>query len=223
VSPTELPVLLVVATPGDAAALKTLFSSRGFVVRARSVDEVASGTRRRPTERMPNAALVDLGVPDARRALNTLSADRPGLALVAILAADETTEVQDLLDAAFQRPVDPARLFARVVELVAARRNGAGKGRRGHRITGVLGVVTGNDLFEQVTRELTSVVPPVNAGAILEKALRDLGSDPFVLKEPDLAAILASGRLAEALTPFGDPVAITAAVSRLERLVAGGA
>lgn len=215
----ELPVLLVVATPPDAAALSQLFSARGFHVFDRTVDEVAGGTLT-PTGRVPDAAIVDCRVRDALRALRALSVERPGPAVVAIVSDDEVAIVQELVDAAFQRPVDPARLFARVVELVAERRKGKGKGRRANKITGVVGVVAGNDLFAKVAHELTSAVPPVNAGAILEKALRDLGSGPFLLKEPDLAAILASGRLAEALSPFGEPAAIHAAVSRLERLVA---
>jgi hypothetical protein len=131
--------------------------------------------------------------------------------------------VQHRLDAAFARPVDAARLFVRVVKLIADRRHEGEPTtgvRRRPRITGVVGVVEGNDLFHRAARALFTVVPPVNAGPILESALRELGGNPLTLSRADLAAMLASGRLAAALSMSGEPEKISEALERMYVLVA---
>ena len=86
-------------------------------------------------------------------------------------------------------------------------------------VDGIVAVVKGNRLFHIVERELSTAVPRVNAGAILEKALRDLGSDPRQLKKSDLEHILESGSLARALEDFGEPGAILDVLARIRNLV----
>jgi hypothetical protein len=203
----------VVASATDAKALQDLFVRRGFsVVVAPCTGALDSYLAQGAA---PLVAILDLAHPEALETLGVLAVQDPRPVLVGIVGRNEVVAVQESLDAAFARPVDRARIFVRVVELVAERK----KGRPSKRLTGVVGVVAGNDLFRQVARELQTAVPPVNAGAILEKALRDMGSDPFALGDDDLATLLANGRLADALTPFAEETAIEGAIRRIAILL----
>lgn len=210
----ELPVLIIVAR-ASGEPLSQLFATRGFVTElVGGVAELEALLVRGET--VPAAAIVDFEVPDGAVALRTLHALRPRPALLGVASPEGALLGEDLLDAAFVRPVDPARLFTRVVKMIAERRK---PGKRAARLTGIVAAVHGNVLFSAVERELHSAVPPVNAGAILEKALRDLGTDPTTLDRADLAALLASGRLEAALLPFGDAAAIRESLRRAASLV----
>ena len=207
----ELPRLVIVSRE-SGRPLCDLFGSRGF-----SIDLCPDAADLSlALNAAPAAAIVDFEVESASEAVQLLDGVRPRPAIVGI-ASKQGVATQELLDAAFVRPVDPARLFARVVQLVAIQRKG--KGKRQNRLTGIVAVVDGNALFKRVEMALHGAVPPVNAGAILEKALRDLGTDPKTIQEVDLAAILASGRLEAALLPFGSPGAIRAALAQIRLLV----
>jgi len=214
VAVTEHPILIVVAgASGDP--LSELFGKRGFVTHVVG-DAAALRTLENGGVR-PSAAIVDFELPDADAALNLLFREVPRPVLIGVAGADEVILGEDLLDAAFRRPVDPARLFARMVNLLAAKKKGPGPKR--NRLTGIVAVVRGNELFRLAENELRSAVPPVNAAAILEKALRDLGCDPLTLATGDLAAMLASGRLEKELASFGDPAAIREALGRIAVLL----
>ena len=165
----------------------------------------------------PAAVIVDFEQPEAERALAIFAAEKTRPVIIGIAAAGTRVPDEETVDSAFVRPVDPARLFTRVVTLLADRKKGGG--RHARRLTGIVAVVRGNTLFHKVERELHQAVPPVNAGAILEKALRDLGADPLTLAEVDLAAMLASGRLEQALLSFGEPTAIRTTLARIGGLL----
>lgn len=222
------PVLLVIADEVAGDHISDLFSTRGFVVKCFSRVDVFADEYLAAAA-AGAAAIVDCHRKDAERILSLLHMQRPRPVLVGIVTADELRAVQDRLDAAFERPVDPARLFARVVGLIADRKRSLAAPVAGERkrklsgsqatITGVIGVVRGNSLFHRVAEELHTVIPPVNAGAILEKVLQELGSDPFRWTTADLAAMLASHRLTAALAPFGEPTGIQVVVKRIEHLL----
>src|SRR5688572_8234820 len=161
----------------------------------------------------PEVAIVDFEAPDAAGAQGLLSTQEPPPIVIGIAAGDGALGDQELFHAAFIRPVDPARLFARVVHLLAERKKGPNADR--NRITGVVAVVRGNHLFQIAAHELETAVPPINAGAILEQAIRGLGAEPQTLEKADLAAMLESGRLADALRGFGEGAEIAAALDRL--------
>ena len=214
-SHAALPTIVVVAAADSAESVRDLFARRGFqVVVAPSLATfthymVECGAT-------PAGVILDFVHPDAWRVLRAIKTLTRSFVVVAIAAEDEVLRVQQSADAVFVRPVDPARLFVCVIELVALKR-----GKRKRKLTGIVGAVDGNDLFLMIARELHSVVPPVNSGAILERVLRELGSGPFVLGDADLDAMLASGRLAEALTAFGESTAILAAMQRIADFLKG--
>jgi hypothetical protein len=219
VTSVELPTLIIVAG-ASAPAIEGLFGKRGFVTYVAAGAEALARIIE-VSELAPAAAVVDFELPDADQALNILIhglEQRP--VLVGIASTDGLLIGENLLDTAFMRPVDPARLFARVVQLLAERKKGRRpKGARHKRLTGIVAVVKGNRLFHIIERELTTAVPRVNAGAILEKALRDLGIDPRSLKERDLERMLSSGSLARALEDFGDANAIVDALERIREIL----
>jgi hypothetical protein len=91
------------------------------------------------------------------------------------------------------------------------------------RITGIVGVVEGNNLFHDALEALSEAVSSANAGAILEKVLSELGVTPRLVQAVDLEAVLASGRLASALKHFADARAIESAIRRLSAALARAA
>ena len=212
----DLPTLVIVAG-ASAPAIEQLFGKRGFVT---YVAENAEALVRIVKEHKlhPAAAILDFELPDADHALNVLLQVLPRKPVVVGIASSDGLLIgENLLDSAFVRPVDPARLFARVVQLLAEKKKGRQRGAK--RLTGIVAVVHGNRLFHLVERELTTAVPKVNAGAILEKALRDLGADPRTLDKEHLAEMLDSGSLAQALEDFGEPGAIVDALGRIKELL----
>jgi hypothetical protein len=214
---TRLPSLLIVA--GESAdALAQLFATRGFTVSvAVSMGELESLIA--GVDAAPDAAVVDFALEDGDTAVLALATLGVRPILVGIADNQGFISGEESLDAAFRRPVDPARLYTRVVSLLAEKRKGKGNGHKRNRLTGVVAAVDGNVLFQLAVREVALAVPPVNAPAILEKALHDLGANPRTLTPGDLAAMLASGRLAEALLSFSEPKLIHAALARVRSLL----
>ena len=214
----QRPTLLVVAEATNADAIRRLFSRRGFlVVMASNETAVADFSRRGDAD--VSAAIIDFSVAGAVRILSKLHAVDPLPILVAIAPAEQVAALGESVDEVFSPPVDRARIFVRVVELVAERK----KGKLVRKITGLIGNIPGNPLFRAVETELCTVVPPVNAGAILEGVLRDLDVEPFALRPVDVAALLASGRLHTALAAFAAPPAIEAALARIGAIVEANA
>lgn len=209
------PLLVVVGRNTVAGPLSELFARRGFTLRVfASVD----GLRRLPRPaNMAVAAVIDLELTDAAGALAVLRGREPGLPIVGI-AGDSRVgdDVEQQVDAVFVPPVDPARLFVRVVALVAERKRGKGAPPR---ISGVVGTVKGNPLFEAACRELHDAVSPVNAAAILERALAELGANPSRLSAAELDAILGGGHLARALAAFSEPASGARVVGRIKRMI----
>jgi hypothetical protein len=194
------PKLLVLTDGAPVETLHDLFGTRGFVV----VELTSRVDLERQVVRAdvaPAAAVLDFRHPEAMNACQALRTHHPGTVVVGIADEAQIAEVQESVDAMFCPPVDRALLFVRVVQLVSARRHGDDHVRK---ITGVVGVIRGNPLFHRAIRVLHTFVPPVNAGAILERALREIDARPDTVTEPDLAAIVASGRLADSLAPFGE-------------------
>jgi hypothetical protein len=192
------PKLLVLADGAPAETLRDLFGTRGFVVVVLTSQVELEHQVRADVAAV--AAVLDFRHPEAMNACAALRAHHPDTIVVGIVDEAQVQEVQESIDAAFSPPVDRALLFVRVVQLVSARRHGDTHARK---ITGIVGVIRGNALFERALRVLHAFVPPVNAGAILERALREIDARPETVTEPDLAAIVASGRLADSLGPFG--------------------
>lgn len=159
----------------------------------------------------PSAVVIDFRLGDAYRVLDALARAPNRPLIVGVLEPHELLMVQDVIDAAFQRPVDAARLFARVVELIAKRR-GSSKRKR---ITGVVAAVKGNALFAAACNALPPAVPIVNAGAIMEKVMGELNVHPTTIEVADLAAAIESGRLKRALLPFSRPELLDVAMERL--------
>jgi hypothetical protein len=191
-----------------------LFSTRGFETRVfGGSDGVGAFVRRSRVE--ASVALVDFVLPDAHRILGVLRQLPRPPAIVGVVDDSELLMVQHQLDAAFARPVDPARLFVRIVALAA---RAAGQ-RRTNRITGVIGVVGGNALFERVTAALRPFIAAVNAGPVVEQVMQALGAEPTSMSEADLSAAVASGRMTEALARFVGPVAARDGVGRLGDLL----
>jgi hypothetical protein len=213
--PVERPVVGILASSTDARTLHDLFARRGFSVLmlAGAADLRAAAGRAQP---LPSAVVIDLHHAEACPVVQVAVASVPPPALVGV-ACDGSPYVAgyDILDRLLLTPVDPAVLFVQVVEVVAVRRTG----RRRRKLSGIVGAVSGNDLFVMVANQLTVAVPAVNASAVLEAALRALGTGPFILKEADLVASIHSGRLAEALEPFGSPALIKLALKRVLALV----
>jgi hypothetical protein len=194
------PKLLVLADGVALETLRDLFGHRGFVIVPLSSRlELERHVLR--ADAAPAAAVLDFRHPEAETACAALRARHPQTIVVAIADEHQVPAIQDAVDGAFCPPVDRALLFVRVVQLIAARRHG---GAPFSKITGVVGVIRGNDLFQRALAVLHAVVPPVNAGAILERALAEIDARPDSVTEPDLAAIVASGRLADVLGPFAD-------------------
>jgi hypothetical protein len=207
----ERPVVALMADGQDARALDTLFARRGFItVQVASQAELQQVVA--PRARRPSAIIIDLAHPEAQATLGSVDSPAPRPALIGIAAAAEAAAVPPgVLDGLFVRPVDPAKLFVQVVELVSVRRTG----RRRRKLSGIVGAVNGNDLFMLVAHELSVAVPAVNASAVLEGALRALGTGPFVLKSAEIEAMIASGRLAAALDGFGSSPVIKVALKRV--------
>jgi DNA-binding response OmpR family regulator len=219
VTSVELPTLVIVAS-ASAPAIEQLFGKRGFVTYVATDAEALAHLMTGEDRVSAAAAILDFELPDADQALNLLTRENPRRPiLVGIASSDGLLIGENLLDSAFLRPVDPARLFARVVQLLADRR----KGKKGaKRLTGIVAVVHGNRLFHMVERELTTAVPRVNAGAILEKVLHDLGADPSTLDKADLVMMLQSGALAQHLEGFGEPSLIDEALGKIMQLLESG-
>jgi DNA-binding response OmpR family regulator len=215
VTSVELPTLVIVAG-ASASAIEALFGKRGFVT------YVAGGAERlaqlvKDAGLAPSAAILDFELPDADQSLSLLTRDARKPVLIGIASSDGLLIGENLLDSAFTRPVDPARLFARVVQLLAGRKKGRRQGSK--RLTGVVAVVRGNRLFHLIERELTLVVTKVNAGAILENALRQVGADPTNVTKANARVMLEGGSLAQALEDFGEPGAIVESLGRLQKLL----
>jgi hypothetical protein len=206
----EKPVILVFADPSRSDEMTQLFGRRGFIVQV--VSSVRALELYIVSHGPDHAAvlLIDFRHPKSASALSVFAdlAVRP--AVVAIV--QDVNEVDpDLADEIVTCPVDPARLFVRVVELAAHRR----KGRYSKKLTGVVGIVRGNALFQCTLSALHTAVSPVNAGAVLESLLRQLGASPASVERRHVDAIVASGHLAEALSRFGEPSQIDRAVKQL--------
>lgn len=212
--PVRLPALLIVAGAANAASLSELFCRRGFTTR---VAASSDGVRRFAANRtnLTSAAIIDFAVPSAFEALRQLDDMRPRPALIGVVDPGDVAMAQHILDGAFARPVQPAQVFARVVELVENRRTGA---RPRRVIARGSGVVRGNHLYQRAVYRLSEVVPPACAGAALDEALHDLGVTPLAVTSADLAAIAASGRLTESLIPFAEPAVLQRVLAELERL-----
>jgi hypothetical protein len=214
----ERPVLHVLAGGLDGQIMVDLFSRRGFLAgslgSAQDVELLArSGS-------VPAAFIVDLQRPDAARALDALrpfAGDESGPVLVGIDESGQLGSNAFLLDAAFARPCDPARLFVSIVELLADRKKG--KGRGGKRITGVVAMVDGNAAFRAIAKQLHEIMSPVCAGAVLEVALRDVGVSTYEVGVPDIDAILTSGRLASAVKPYASVSAVCSTMGRIRALI----
>ncbi len=208
------PLLHVLANASDGLAIVELFTRRGFAAGAlTSVDDLETLAH---AGHMPAAVIVDLLRPDAQRAIDALGTRDPGPVVVGIVEACNL-ETPFTLDAAFIRPVDPARLFVSVVELLADRKKGRGRGNK--RITGVVAMVDGNELFRAVTRELHVIMSPVCAGAALEYTLRELGVSTYAVNEAEIEALLASGRLATAIRAYSSVGLICATMARIRAVV----
>ncbi len=205
---TKQPIILISAGK-SAADLAALFGKRGF--RTAEIATTQEISRQYRYE-VPAAAIVDFDHGEAETLLRALESKRPPLVIIAIGARDGRVASKGDVDATFSRPVDPARLFAELVRLVSKAR----KGRRSrNRITGIVAIVDGNELFKMAEQMLRAAVPAVNAPAILEKAIAELGSKPTTLTTLELRAMIESGRLAEALGPFGKRAAIDTALEEL--------
>jgi hypothetical protein len=209
----QRPCVAVLAEIDDSLHIEDLFARRGFeVVVAPTLAALVSYFDR--GGQAPSVAIIDFLHRDARAALAMLEELEPAPARIGILETEEAFAYQNSFDAVFARPVDRARLFVRVVELVAAKT----KGRRRRKLTGLVGAIDGNDLFRAAVDELAEAVPVVNAGAILEGVLRDAGVRPFLLKKDDLLAMIAGGQLAAALSRFGTGPAAANALMRISAL-----
>jgi hypothetical protein len=205
------PALVVVGTE-IVGPVGDLFGRRGFNVRGVACAESLGKFLR--TQPKIGAAVVDFALPDALAAAQLLGGLDPVPVIVGISPLGQPPPQSALLDAGFTRPVDPARLFARVVILIGDR-----KSTRHRRITGVIAVVNGNTLFKAVEKQLWACVNPVNAGAVLEKVLGQLDIDPQRVTVADFAAAIASGRLAAQLAPFGKREAIAEVLHEIEALL----
>ena len=116
------PMLLVVAEGSNASDVQDLFARRGFVV---AVAPSVTALERYLSQGgfIPEAAVLDFTHADALPALRMLEVADARPILVGIAAQDEVLRSQGSLDAVFVPPVDRARLFVRVLELVI-RKNG---------------------------------------------------------------------------------------------------
>jgi hypothetical protein len=208
----EKPSILVFAQGPSAQASSELFAPRGFTVQTvSSVRALELYVVSRPDQAA--VALIDFRHPQSDAALALFMGLPAGPAIVAVV--EDMNEVDPAaVDAVIVCPVDPARLFVRVVELAARRR----KGHDSKRLTGVVGIVRGNDLFHRALAAMHSAVSPVNAGAILESLLRQQGVSPASVEQRHLDAIVASGSLADALLRFGEPSSIGGALQQVAAL-----
>lgn len=194
------PRMLVVSDHGRSI-VERLFAARGFVVVG---VPPALAHRLDPP---PELVVLDFLSPHAPRLLVHFAEVEPRPVLVGI---DPTGDAAEFLDAAFSRPVDPARLFVRAVVLLGQRRDPT---RQPRAIPGVIAVVDGNDLFERLKLTLAEHISPLNAGAILDQMLRALGSTPTTVTPIEIEAAIASGRLRAGLEPFVEG-------QRLEQVIA---
>lgn len=182
------PRLLVVCEHGRSI-VERLFAARGFVV-VGSPAELAH-----TVSPPPELVVLDFASPHAARLLVHFAGldDKPVL-----VGIDAVGDAAEFLDAAFVRPVDPARLFVRAVVLLGQRRDP----RRGKAIPGVVGVVHGNELFERIKAVVSGHVSALNAGAVLEDVIKALGSTPAEVSAVEIEAAIASGRLRTAVRAF---------------------
>jgi hypothetical protein len=214
------PILLVLASPSVVNPIGALFGGRGFQLAGfDNVDALKDYVTH--AKEPIDAALLDFETPRALDAARILG-DREGKPVIVGLGkTGEPPPASPYLDAGFTRPVDPARLFARVVILIGERKPNHQIAGRKHRITGIVAVVQGNKLFHMVERQLWSAVPPINAGAILEKVLFALHINPTTVTVADVAAAIASGRLQEQLVPFAKPEQIAEVLVSVENMLRG--
>jgi hypothetical protein len=209
-TPFERPAVLVLAGLPDSLFIEAMFAHRGFaVIVTPSLTALRSYFAR--GGETPSVAIVDFARDDAPEAAAELGERDARPPVIGILEPDAHPPEPEGLEAAFVRPVDPARLFVRVVELLAAQRGG----RRKRMLTGLVGAVEGNDLFDAIAAELAAVVSVVNAGAVLEATLREIDVGPFVVKPADVVAVLATGSLEEALLRFAEEDAVALALRRV--------
>jgi hypothetical protein len=208
----EKPAILVFAEGPCAQEASQLFGPRGFTVHVvSSVRALELYVVSRPDQ--AGVALIDFRHPQSESAL-ALFVGLPAPPAIAAIVEDVNEVDPAAVDAVIACPVDPARLFVRVVELAARRR----KGHDSKRLTGVVAIVRGNDLFHRALAALHTVVSPVNAGAILEALLREQGVSPLSVEQRHLDAIVASGSLADALVHFGEPSLIAGALEQVATL-----
>jgi hypothetical protein len=201
---TKIPLLIVVPCV-EGTELEAMFSARGF----RCLEPSS------PIDRQTVATLAIVAVDQPGGAALVRRVSDAGIPIVAIdpspggAVALATTTVH--------RPYDPAWLFALVVKVIASQRRSfqPRPATRQARLTGVIGPVRGNPLFEKTVRVLEHVVAAVNAGAILEDVLEHAGSSPHQMNVADLAAILLSDRLRAALDEFATEDVVGQVLDRL--------
>jgi hypothetical protein len=198
------PRLLVVSEHGRSV-VERLFARRGFVVIS------APSSRAELLDPPPELVVLDFASPDASRLLVHFIGLEPPPLLVGI---DPTGDAAEFLDAAFVRPVDPARLFVRAVVLLGQRRDVNPHARA---IPGVVAVVEGNELFERIKAALGQYISELNAGPILAQVVDGLGSSPAEVTAIEIEAAIASGRFGASLRGF-IPEAVAAQVIEHIRL-----
>ncbi len=211
----EKPRMLVFAEARYAHDICALFAQRGFTTSVAGslgaldlflLEEAATPLA---------VAIIDFRHRSAHAALQSLDTWTYRAAIIGVVDEGAMAMVPERLDAAFERPVDRARMFVRALQLVAELK----KGYQSRKLTGIVGVVRGNALFHAVACRLHVAISPINASAVLELILREVGTDPSRVQSSDVNAIIGSGRLAEALEPFGDSLAIRAAIAQVAALV----
>jgi hypothetical protein len=116
----ERPAVLVVSTATNVSTIQDLFVRRGFAVMvAPSLVAIERYLARGGAP--PEAAVLDFTHAEASRALSTLAGLDARPILVGMAADEAVLRAHPALDAGFVAPVDRARLFVRLLELVAAK------------------------------------------------------------------------------------------------------
>jgi hypothetical protein len=216
-STTPRPRLLIFADAAQSEAVLGLFGTRGFDITSVSTLGALDLYLLSHDVQALSVVITDFRHAGAHAALTHIKMCAAKPAIVGIGGDPPGDDSQ--VDAWFAWPVEPARLFVRVVELVNLRR----KGHLSKKLTGIVGVVRGNDLFHSAVSALCSAISPVNAGAILEAHLRDVGASPASVGPDDVKRLLANGALADSLSAFGHPVTVRRALSQVSRLSEQGA
>jgi hypothetical protein len=216
------PRVLILVSLDERALVMELFARRGFAtVVVSSPDDARAFLAGCGEEIGSAAAVIDLRIEWAVRALAALVSARQRVVVVGVVdSVSELSAIEAVTDAALSRPIDPELLFTTVVSHLSDRRRAVGKRPVGRQaaLTGIVGPVAGNDLFQRIVEELETVVLPVNAGAILENAADEIGSSPFRLSHADVQALMQSGRLAEALAELVPGEEVEFVLERLRAL-----